>query len=64
MAKKSNKRVCDYSVDYSSGLFTCCEEHIMQDERDAFEGMTIECEHCNTEMILQNKNGVLVWVGK
>jgi hypothetical protein len=55
-------RACDIPLDYSSGgLYTCCEEHIMGCEQEVKVGDTIECEHCSATMILQPKDGKLMW---
>lgn len=54
-------KVCDYEVDYTSGCFTCCENEVMDNDDEAHEGMTITCDDCGTELVLQGKDGKLMW---
>ena len=56
-------KVKDFDIDWDSGVFTCCADHIMNCEDNACEGMTITCEYCDKEMVLRKKNGVLMWTG-
>jgi hypothetical protein len=57
-------KVKDFQIDYSSGLYSCCEEHVMEHgEEKAFVGMTITCEYCGESMTLKMRNGKLMWVG-
>jgi len=61
---KSSKKVCDYEIDWDSGLFTCCADEIMNNEGPALPGDQIECDSCGATMVLQEKNGVLMWRGQ
>lgn len=64
MSKKTVGKVCDFELDYSSGVFTCCADEIMFSTDDAFEGMTLTCNQCGKEIVLRSKNGTFMWVGK
>ena len=63
MAKKVGK-VSEFDIDWNSGVFTCCADHVMTCQDDAHEGMVITCDHCDKEMVLQKQNGQLMWVGR
>jgi hypothetical protein len=56
-------KVSDFEIDFSSGLFTCCWEDVLQrKDENTYEGHIISCEECGEEMILRkNSDGVLKW---
>lgn len=57
------KKVCDYEIDWSSGAFTCCMDHIMGCQDKAHIGMVIECDHCGKELTLTRcPDGEIRWV--
>lgn len=54
--------VSDYDIDWDSGLFTCCMDHIQNNSARARLGDIIECEHCGKSMVLQQcADGVIRW---
>lgn len=59
-------KVRDYEIDYDSGgLFTCCQDHVMNCDDEAEEGDEITCEHCGATMVLRKcKDGKLRWQGE
>jgi hypothetical protein len=59
-------KVCDYEIDYDKGgVFTCCEDHVINCEDEAHEGMVITCEHCESVLVLRKcPDGRLRWQGE
>lgn len=57
-------KVSDFEIDFESGVFTCCLDHVMNCDDKAREGMEIECDHCGKTLVLQKKNGQLMWRNK
>lgn len=56
-------RVSDFDLDWEyGGLFTCCMSHVMEDNRQAHEGMVIRCAHCKKKLTLTKcSDGKLRW---
>lgn len=45
-------KVKDFDIDWGSGAFTCCMDHILNCDDNAEVGMRIICEHCGKELVL------------
>jgi hypothetical protein len=56
-------RVCDYQLDFSTRVYTCCMDEIENNKQKAFAGMKITCDNCGVEMTLLDRNGTLMWCG-
>lgn len=55
-------RASDYQIDYSSGLFTCCQSHIDEYTGPVYLGLALACDECDQEMILSaTKSGPWMW---
>lgn len=57
-------KVSDFEIDWSSGVLTCCGDHIMNNQSPCKEGDTITCDECGIEMVLTQVGNKLMWVGK
>lgn len=58
-------KVCDYKLDYNGGgVFTCCEDDIVNNDSETKLGDIIECDECKAKMILERCfDGVIRWRG-
>lgn len=56
-------RVGDFEVEWTSGVFNCCNDHIIEHANDeASIGMIITCEYCDLEMVLKKTtDGSVKW---
>lgn len=57
-------RVCDYELDWNSGLFSCCMDEVMNNNDVATEGMELTCDSCGATMVLRRTGGALMWQAK
>lgn len=55
-------KASEYEIDWSSGPFTCCWEHVENCTIKVKLGDKIECDECGTSMVLERcKDNVIRW---
>ena len=59
--KNKTMKVSDFEVDFDSGVFNCCQDHVYNCSDPCKENDLICCDECGISMRLEKVNGKLMW---
>lgn len=51
----------DFDVDFGSGLYNCCWDHIQSHKGTVKEGTVITCDDCGEQMVLVKFKSSFIW---